>query len=244
MKPALRCRLETRKALLPAGVYGCERYRLARHGMVDRSHIQVANRIGRIQREMPSPRNRDRQIIEAVIMAGNVGRIADPEAGPDGRRQQRAAMILGETGEIGIDGQRANIACLRAIIRVRRNAIKRCAHLAALTCEVKPVRPLAIGVTPAQLRIGNEIIDTATPVIAPQMIERRAISAALRQTHDRPVPAHAANHDRPALLNQRPQMLRLPDLRALYFLDLHRALQPRQPICVSRALRRRAIKAT
>ena len=193
---------------------------------------------------MPSPRNRDRQIVETVIMAGNVGRIADPKAGPDGRRQQRAAMILRETGEIGIGWQGANIACLCAIMRVRRNAIERCAHLAALTREVESVWPLTIGVTPAQLCIGNEIVDTAAAGITPQVIERRAIAAALRHTHDRPVPTQTANDGRPALVNYRPQILRPPDLRALYFLDLHGTLQPRQPICASRALRRRAIKPT
>src|SRR3546814_9138919 len=47
-----------------------QRHRLPRHRMVDRADIEIADRIGRVEREAATPRDHAGDIVKRVVMAG------------------------------------------------------------------------------------------------------------------------------------------------------------------------------
>src|SRR6185312_17303042 len=59
---------------------GGETHRSARHGVVDRADVELADQLWREQRESPAAGDHTGEIVEGVVMAGNVRARAEPDA--------------------------------------------------------------------------------------------------------------------------------------------------------------------
>src|SRR3546814_7209423 len=73
--------------------------------------IEIADRIGRVEREAATPRDHAGDIVKRVVMAGNLRRGAQPDARADRERQKAEPVLVGEPRQQRIGRQIGRGAC-------------------------------------------------------------------------------------------------------------------------------------
>ncbi len=131
--------------------------RLAGHRVVDRPHIQLAERLWRVKREAPPPRHDASHILEHIVVSRYVGRMAQPDAPANARRQNGEGVLRCESGKVVFRGYRAHVdrRCVSLIER-RDDRRQRGSKAHSFALEIEAPQVVAVVILAGDLRRAEE----------------------------------------------------------------------------------------
>jgi hypothetical protein len=173
--------------------------RLARQGVIDRPDIEIADRVGRIEREAPASRDDAGQVVEAVVVAGDAAGVAQPQARPGQGRQELHRIVGGESRRVVVGGQRTHIDARQAWVGGGLpDPLQRLSQGQGHTLEVEAVRTVAIVIAARDRRRADERL-AALARIEPGEMGRQGLPPLPARLDRGPMATEARQQDRLAI---------------------------------------------
>mmetsp|Transcript_10001 Transcript_10001/g.40585 ORF Transcript_10001/g.40585 Transcript_10001/m.40585 type:complete len:550 (-) Transcript_10001:734-2383(-) len=185
---------EAREALEVRLVEVHQADRLAGGGRVQRAEVEVGQLLGREDGEAPPAGGDDGEVVRQVVVRGNAGAVAEPQADEGVARAEAQAVGIEEAGQHGLDRGGADVE--RRWLGRAGDAQQAGEHLVergGVAVEVEAAEAV-VGVEHPPARLGRKLEQAdAHAVVEPHQVAGQGLVGLVRGLHHRPVceaPAH------------------------------------------------------